>query len=133
MAFEPCAVNIRSGDVIIHGNEPMFVLNTKYSGGSVKSATVRLQLKSLPNNSETEVVFQALEKIIILKRRKGIYLGFDGSMYLFDFDDGQGVCMVEAEYMDNALKNCLEKGMVLDVELYDGKPIYFHLPTSVVQ
>ena len=41
----------------MHGKDPMVVLKTEYSRGGRNSATVRMKLKSLIANFNTEVVF----------------------------------------------------------------------------
>jgi len=51
------AQEIRAGNVIMHGKDPMVVLKTEYSRGGRNAATVRMKLKSLLNSSGTEVVF----------------------------------------------------------------------------
>ncbi|MEK0433369.1 MAG: elongation factor Efp, partial [Pseudomonadota bacterium] len=53
------AQEIRAGNVIMHGKDPMVVLKTEYSRGGRNSATVRMKLKSLIANFNTEVVFKA--------------------------------------------------------------------------
>ena len=57
------AQEIRAGNVIMHGKDPMVVLKTEYSRGGRNAATVRMKLKSLLNNSGTEVVFKADDKM----------------------------------------------------------------------
>ena len=50
------AQEIRAGNVIMHGKDPMIVLKTEYQRGGRGAATVRMKLKALLNNSGTEVV-----------------------------------------------------------------------------
>jgi elongation factor P len=47
------AQEIRAGNVIMQGKDPMVVLKTEYSRGGRNSATVRMKLKSLLSNSGT--------------------------------------------------------------------------------
>ena len=65
------AQEIRAGNVIMQGKDPMVVLKTEYSRGGRNSSTVRMKLKSLLNNFNTEVVYRADDKIdqVILTRR----------------------------------------------------------------
>ncbi|MDP3810384.1 MAG: elongation factor P, partial [Hydrogenophaga sp.] len=49
------AQELRAGNVIMHGKDPMIVLKTEYSRGGRGAATVRLKLKALLNNMATEV------------------------------------------------------------------------------
>ena len=127
------AQEIRAGNVIMHGKDPMVVLKTEYSRGGRNSATVRMKLKSLIANFGTEVVFKADDKMdqIILDKKECTYSYFADPMYVcMDADYNQ--YEVEAENMGDAL-NYLEDGMAVDVVFYDGKAISVELPTSVVR
>ena len=57
------AQEIRAGNVIMHGKDPMVVLKTEYARGGRGAATVRMKLKSLIGNFGTENVFKADDKI----------------------------------------------------------------------
>jgi elongation factor P len=125
------AQEIRAGNVIMHGKDPMVVLKTEYSRGGRNSATVRMKLKSLIANFGTEVVFKADDKMdqIILDKKECTYSYFADPMYVcMDADYNQ--YEVEAENMGDAL-NYLEDGMAVEVVFYDGKAISVELPTSV--
>ena len=65
------AQEIRAGNVIMHGKDPMVVLKTEYARGGRGSATVRMKLKSLLSSFGTEVVFKADHKIdnIVLEKK----------------------------------------------------------------
>jgi elongation factor P len=110
------AQEIRAGNVIMHGKDPMVVLKTEYSRGGRNSATVRMKLKSLIANFGTEVVFKADDKM-------------DQVMYVC-MDEEFNQYEVEAENMGDSL-NYLEDGMAVEVVFYDGKAISVELPTSV--
>jgi elongation factor P len=125
------AQEIRAGNVIMHGKDPMVVLKTEYSRGGRNSATVRMKLKSLIANFGTEVVFKADDKMdqVILDKKECTYSYFADPMYVcMDADYNQ--YEVEAENMGDAL-NYLEDGMAVEVVFYDGKAISVELPTSV--
>jgi elongation factor P len=72
------AQEIRAGNVIMHGKDPMVVLKTEYSRGGRNSATVRMKLKSLIANFGTEVVFKADDKMdqVILDKKECTYSYF---------------------------------------------------------
>ena len=53
------AQEIRAGNVIMQGKDPMVVLKTEYSRGGRNAATVRMKMKNLLNGSGAEVVFKA--------------------------------------------------------------------------
>ena len=127
------AQEIRAGNVIMQGKDPMVVLKTEYSRGGRNSATVRMKLKSLIANFNTEQVFKADDKIdqIVLEKKECTYSYFADPMYVcMDTDYNQ--YEVEAENMGDAL-NYLEDGMTAEVVFYDGKAISVELPTTVVR
>ena len=125
------AQEIRAGNVIMHGKDPMVVLKTEYSRGGRNSATVRMKLKALLTNSGTEVVFKADDKIdnIVLDKKECDYSYFADPMYVF-MDEEFNQYEVEAENMGDAL-NYLEDGMKTEVVFYEGKAISVEMPTSV--
>jgi elongation factor P len=127
------AQEIRAGNVIMHGKDPMVVLKTEYSRGGRNSATVRMKLKSLIANFGTEVVFKADDKMdqVILDKKDCTYSYFSEPMYIcMDTDYNQ--YEVEAENMGDSL-NYLEDGMEVEVVFYEGKAISVEMPTSVVR
>lgn len=125
------AQEIRAGNVIMQGKDPMVVLKTEYSRGGRGAATVRMKMKNLLNGAGAEVVFKADDKMdqIVLDKKECTYSYFADPMYVcMDADYNQ--YEVEAENMGDAL-NYLEDGMALEVVFYDGKAISVELPTSV--
>lgn len=127
------AQEIRAGNVIMQGKDPMIVLRTEYARGGRGAATVRMKLKGLLSNMGTEVVFKADEKMdqVILDHKDCTYSYFADPMYVF-MDADYNQYEVEAENMGDAL-NYLADGMECEVVFYDGKAISIELPTSVVR
>ena len=127
------AQEIRAGNVIMHGKDPMVVLRTEYSRGGRNSATVRVKMKSLLNGFGAEVVFKADDKMdqIVLDKKECTYSYFADPMYAF-MDAEYNQFEVESENMGDAI-NYLEDGMAVEVVFYDGKAISVELPTSVVR
>ena len=125
------AQEIRAGNVIKYGKDPMVVLKTEYSRGGRNSATVRMKLKSLLNNFGTEVVFKADDKMdqIILDKKECSYSYFADPMYVW-MDADYNQYEVENENMGDSL-NYLQEGMSAEVVFYEGKAISVELPTSV--
>ncbi len=127
------AQEIRAGNVIMHGKDPMVVLRTEYSRGGRNSATVRVKMKSLLNGFGAEVVFKADDKMdqIVLDKKDCTYSYFADPMYAF-MDAEYNQFEVESENMGDAI-NYLEDNMAVEVVFYDGKAISVELPTSVVR
>lgn len=127
------AQEIRAGNVIMQGNDPMIVLRTEYSRGGRNTATVRMKLKTLLAGTGTEVVFKADDKLeqIVLEQKECTYSYFADPMYVF-MDEDYNQYEVEAGNMGDAL-SYLEDGMPVQVVFYEGKAISVELPTTVVR
>jgi len=127
------AQEIRAGNVIMQGKDPMVVLKTEYSRGGRNAATVRMKLKSLLTNSGAEVVYKADDKMeqIVLDHKECTYSYFADPMYVF-MDTEYNQYDIEAENMGDAIQY-LEDGMPAEVVFYDGKALSVELPTSLVR
>ena len=127
------AQEIRAGNVIMQGKDPMVVLKTEYSRGGRNAATVRMKLKNLLNASGTELVFKADDKMeqIVLDKKECTYSYFADPMYAF-MDAEYNQFEVEAENMGDSL-NYIEDGMSCEVVFYEGRAISVEMPNSVVR
>jgi elongation factor P len=127
------AQELRAGNVIMQGKDPMVVLKTEYSRGGRGAATVRIKMKNLLNGSGAELVFKADDKMdqIILDKKECTYSYFADPMYAF-MDAEYNQFEVESENMGDAIQY-LEDNMAVEVVFYDGKAISVEMPTSVVR
>jgi len=127
------AQEIRAGNVIMQGKDPMVVLKTEYSRGGRGAATVRIKMKNLLNGAGAELVFKADDKMdqIVLDKKDCTYSYFADPMYAF-MDAEYNQFEIEAENMGDAI-NYLQDGMEVEVVFYDGKAISVELPTTVVR
>ena len=127
------AQELRAGNVIMQGKDPMVVLRTEYSRGGRGAATVRIKMKNLLNSAGAELVFKADDKMdqIVLDKKECTYSYFADPMYAF-MDAEYNQFEVEAENMGDAIQY-LEDNMSVEVVFYDGKAISVELPTSVVR
>ena len=127
------AQEIRAGNVIMQGKDPMVVLKTEYSRGGRGAATVRMKMKSLLSGFGAETVFKADDKMdqVILDKKDCTYSYFADPMYAF-MDAEFNQFEVETENMGDAI-HYLEDNMAVEVVFYDGKAISVELPTSVVR
>ena len=125
------AQELRAGNVIMQGKDPMVVLRTEYSRGGRGAATVRIKMKNLLNGAGAELVFKADDKMdqIVLDKKDCTYSYFADPMYAF-MDAEYNQFEVESENMGDAL-SYLEDNMAVEVVFYDGKAISVELPTSV--
>ena len=127
------AQELRAGNVIMQGKDPMVVLKTEYSRGGRGAATVRIKMKNLLNGAGAELVFKADDKMdqIVLDKKECTYSYFADPMYAF-MDAEYNQFEVETENMGDAI-NYLQDGMTVEVVFYDGKAISVELPTTVVR
>ena len=127
------AQEIRAGNVIMQGKDPMVVLKTEYSRGGRNAATVRMKMKNLLNGGGAEVVFKADDKMdpIVLDKKECTYTYFADPMYVF-MDAEYNQFEVEAENMGDAL-NYLEDGLACELTFYEGRAISVEMPNTVVR
>ena len=97
------AQELRIGNVIMVGADPLVVLKAEYNKSGRNSAVVKMTLKNLLTEPASESVYKADDKF-----------------------------EVEAESMTDALKY-LEDGLACEVVFYNGKAISVELPNSVVR
>jgi elongation factor P len=127
------AQELRPGNVVMIGPEPMVVQKADYNKSGRNAAVVKMKLKNLLNGSNSESVFKADEKfdVLVLDRRECTYSYFADPMYVF-MDTEYNQYEVEAESMGDAT-NYIDEGMPCDVVFYDGRAISVEMPTSVVR
>ncbi|TAK89862.1 MAG: elongation factor P [Burkholderiaceae bacterium] len=127
------AQELRVGNVVMVGKDPMVVLKAEYNKSGRNAAVVKLKMKNLLTASGMESVFKADEKfeVQVLDRKEVTYSYFADPMYVF-MDADYNQYEVEAENMGDSL-NYLDDGMACEVVFYDGKALSVELPTSVVR
>jgi elongation factor P len=127
------AQELRAGNVIMVGKEPMVIQKTEYNKSGRNAAVVKIKMKGLLTGAGTESVYKADEKfeLLILDRKEVTYSYFGDPMYVF-MDAEYNQYEVEADMMSDAL-NYLIDGMPCEVVFYDGKALSVELPTSVVR
>jgi len=127
------AQELRSGNVIMVGSDPLVVQKTEYNKSGRNAAVVKMKLKNLLTGAPSETVYKADDKfeIVILDRKEVTYSYFADPMYVF-MDADYEQYEVEAENMEDALKY-LEDGLACEVVFYNGKAISVELPNSVVR
>ncbi|MGO1767338.1 elongation factor P [Advenella sp. S44] len=127
------AQELRVGNVVMVGTEPLVVQRAEYNKSGRNSAVVKLKFKNLLTGSGSEQVSKADEKfeIVVLDKKECTYSYFADPMYVF-MDEEYNQYEVEAESMGDAL-NYLEEGMTVEVVFYEGRAISVELPTIIVR
>ncbi len=127
------AQEVRAGNVIMVGKDPMVVQRAEYNKGGRNSAVMKMKLKNLLTGGASEVVYKADEKLenIVLERKEATYSYFADPMYVF-MDGEFNQHEIEKDNLGDAL-NYLDDGLPCEIVFYDGKPISVTLPNSVVR
>ena len=127
------AMELRVGNVIMIGNDPLVVQKAEYNKSGRNSAVVKMKFKNLLTEAPSETVYKADDKfeLVVLEKKDVTYSYFADPMYVF-MDEEYNQFEVEAENMTDAL-NFLEDGMTCEVVFYNGKAISVDLPNSVVR
>jgi elongation factor P len=127
------AQEIRVGNVVQLGKDPLVVLRAEYNRGGRNSATMRLKMKNLLSGSVSETVYKADEKmdVLVLDRKEVTYSYFSDPAYVF-MDEAFNQYEVDKECMGDAL-NYLEDGMPCELVLFEGRAISVEIPQSYVR
>ncbi|HVK54563.1 MAG TPA: elongation factor P [Burkholderiales bacterium] len=127
------AQELRMGNVILVGKDPMVILRAEYNKGGRNSAVMKMKMKNLLSGAGMETVYKADEKfeVLVLERKEVTYSYFADPLYVF-LDAEYNQYEIEKDSMGDAL-NYLEDGLPAEVVFYDGKAISVELPTSVTR
>ena len=127
------AQEVRAGNVIMIGSDPMVVLKAEYNKSGRSTAVVKMKMKNLLTDAPTETIYRADDKfdVVVLEKKEVTYSYFADPLYVF-MDAEYNQYEVESENMTDAL-NYLEDGMACDVVFYNSKAISVALPNSVVR
>ncbi len=126
------ASEFRAGNIIKVGNELLLVLKAEYNKGARSASTMKLKTKNLSVGSIAETVYRATDKLdeIRLDRRKMQFSYRNGDSFVFMDQETYEQLELTEEYLgDNALY--LKEEEVIDVLLYNEKPISIELPQQV--
>jgi elongation factor P len=127
------AQEIRAGNVIMIGKDPMVVQKAEFNKSGRNASVVKMKLKNLLTGTNTESIFRADEKFdtVQLERKEVTYSYFADPLYVF-MDNEYNQHEVEADSMGEAIRY-LAEGLACELTFYEGKAISVELPTSVVR
>ncbi|MGV3654596.1 MAG: elongation factor P [Noviherbaspirillum sp.] len=127
------AQEVRVGNVVMVGGEPMVVLKSEFSKSGRNSSVCKMKMKNLLTEAGLESVYRADDKfeVVTLERKEATYSYFADPLYVF-MDADYNQYEVESENMGEAI-NYLEDGMPCEVVFYNDKAISVELPTTVVR
>ncbi len=127
------AQELRVGNVVMIGNDPMVVQKAEYNKSGRSSAVVKMKFKNLLTDAPSEAIYKADDKfeLVILEKKDCTYSYFADPMYVF-MDGEYNQYDIESENLGDAL-NYVEDGMACEVVFYNEKAISVDLPNSVVR
>ena len=127
------AQELRVGNVIMIGKDPMVVLRAEYNKSGRNAAVVKMKFKNLLTDSPSENIFKADDKfeIVLLESKEVAYSYFADPMYVF-MDADYNQYEIEGDSMGDVL-NYLDEGMPCEVTFYEGRAISVEMANSVVR
>ena len=127
------AQEVRAGNVIMVGKDPMVVQRAEFSKSGRNASVVKMKLRNLLSGTGTETIYRADEKFetIQLDKKEVTYSYFSDPMFVF-MDGEFNQYEVEKESMGDAL-NYLEEGLTCEITFYEGRAIAVELPNTVVR
>jgi elongation factor P len=126
------ASEFRAGNIIKSGNDLLLVLKAEYNKGARSASTMKLKTRNLTVGSMAETVYRATDKLdeVRLDRRKMQFSYKNGDMYVFMDEATYEQLELSEEYLGDNV-NYLKEENVIDVLLYNEKPISVELPPMV--
>ncbi len=127
------AQELRAGNVIMVGNDPLVVQKAEFSKSGRNASVVKMKMKNLLTGAGSETVYKADEKFdtVTLERKDCTYSYFADPMYVF-MDAEYNQYEIEPDNLGDML-NYLEDAMPCEVVFYEGKAITVNMPTFVVR
>ncbi|OGA18437.1 MAG: elongation factor P [Betaproteobacteria bacterium RIFCSPLOWO2_12_FULL_63_13] len=127
------AQEVRSGNVIMVGNDPFVVQKAEFTKSGRNASVVKMKLKNLLSGAGQETVYRADEKfdVATLERKEVTYSYFAEPSYVFMDSEFQQY-EIDAADMGDAL-NYLEDGMPAELVIYNERPIAVDLPQTLVR
>ena len=127
------AQEVRVGNVIMVGKDPLVVLKAEFNKSGRNASVVKMKLRNILSGSTSETVYRADEKfdMVVLERKEVTYSYYADPSYVF-MDAEFNQYEVDKENLGDAI-NYLEDGMQCETVIYDGRPISVEIPQTVVR
>jgi len=127
------AQEIRPGNVIMVGKDPMVVQKAEFSKSGRNASVVKMKMKNLLSGTAAESVYRADEKfdMVSLERKEVTFSYFADPSYVF-MDAEFNQFDIDGDNMGDAL-NYLEEGMPAEVVIYNDRPISVEIPQTLVR
>ena len=125
------AQEVRVGNVIMLGKDPMVVQKAEYTKSGRNASVVKMKMRNLLTGAPSESVYRADDKfdVVVLERKEAAYSYYCDPMYVF-MDGEFNQYEVERESLGEAL-SYLEESMPCELVLYKERAISVELPQTV--
>jgi elongation factor P len=125
------ASDLRSGNVIMIGRDPMVVMKAEYNKSGRNAAVMKLKLKNLLQGTMSEGVYKADERFedITLDRKEATFSYENQGTFVF-MDTEYNQHEIPEDDMGDALKY-VDEGMPVELVFYEGKAISIEIPIKV--
>ena len=125
------AQEVRVGNVIMLGKDPMVVQKAEYTKSGRNASVVKMKMRNLLTGAPSESVYRADDKfdVVVLERKEATYSYYSDPMYVF-MDGEFNQYEISKENMGDAL-NYLEEGMPCELVIFQERAISIELPQSV--
>ena len=127
------AQELRAGNVVMVGNDPLVIQKAEYSRSGRSGSVVKMKFKNLLTDAPSEAIYRADDKFdqVILDRKDCTYSYFSDPMYVF-MDTDYNQYEVEKDNLGDTI-HYVEDGMACEVVFYNDKAISVELPNTVVR
>ena len=127
------AQDLRAGNVVMVGNDPLVIQKAEYSRSGRSGSVVKMKFKNLLTDAPSESIYRADDKFeqVLLDRKECTYSYFADPMYVFmdaDFNQYE----VEKDNLGDTI-HYIEDNMPCEVVFYNDKAISVELPNTVVR
>ena len=126
------AQELRNGHFVKIGNDLHLVLKAEYNKGGRNAAVMKMKMKNLSNGSVSETVYKANDRFnqVSLDKKEMQFLYQQDGMYSFmDQETFDQIDLTKDDLGDAT--NYLKEQMVINVSLYEGRPVGVELPIAV--
>jgi len=125
------AQEVRVGNVIMLGKDPMVVQKAEYTKSGRNASVVKMKMRNLLTGAPSENVYRADDKfdVVVLERKEATYSYYSDPMYVF-MDGEFNQYEISKENMGDAL-SYLEEGMPCELVIFQERAISIELPQSV--
>ena len=125
------AQEIRAGNVIMLGKDPIVVLKADFSKSRRNASVVKMKMRNLLTGAPTESVYRADDKfdMVVLERKEVTFSYYADPMYVF-MDGEYNQHEIEKDSMGEAL-NYIDEGMPCELVFYNEKAISVIIPQSL--